>query len=87
MSNCVVGSGGSRLPRGLSQTLKEPILHHHIAPSATVAFTIGPSDALECRELIPLQMQFLDFAGHVPQIYQQTIHLCHPTRADSSRRS
>jgi hypothetical protein len=21
---------------------------------------------------------FLDFAGHVPQIHQQTIHLCHP---------
>src|SRR5438105_3465958 len=35
--------------------IKEPILHHHIAPSATVAFTIGLSDPLGCSELIPLR--------------------------------
>src|SRR6266513_1106986 len=40
------------LPSFLSQALKEPILHHHTAPSATVAFTIGPSDPLGCRKLI-----------------------------------
>src|SRR5437588_7380317 len=51
------------LPSFLSQALKEPILHHHICSSATVAFTIGPSDPLGCRELIPLRMQTLTSTG------------------------
>src|SRR6266700_6842702 len=74
------------LPSFLSQALKEPILHHHTAPSATVAFTIGLSDPLGRRELIPLRMQFPGLRGACAANRPADHSPLPSTQADSFRR-
>src|SRR6476659_1217756 len=51
------------LPGFLAQALKESILHHHMAPSATFAFMIALCDPPGCRESIGLERQFPGFPG------------------------
>src|SRR6266404_6105307 len=66
------------LPGFLAQALKVSILDHLMAPSATLRSRLLFSIRRNVGNQSVFKGNFLDLAGHVPQIYQQAIHLYHP---------